>query len=283
MTQFIHLLVNQSVGIPVDLWVPATDQVAPQKSTQFAAGLSWKTDNGHWEASLEGYYKLMTDLIDYREGYSYFEGVQNGWENAIESSGNGEAYGAELFIRKRRGRLRGWMGYTLDWNWRQFDQINEGNRYPYRYDRRHDFSLVGIYTIRPGIELSGSWVFSSGNAITLATGRHESYFQDRNSFPGPREGVIDTEGDIYLYEGGRNNFRTQPYHRLDIGISFIKEKSWGTRTWRFGFYNAYSRRNPFYYEYRRKYDPNSGYRGDMVLVQYSLFPITPSVSYGFQF
>ena len=283
MTQFLHLLVNQSVGIPVDLWVPATDQVPPQQSDQFAAGLSWQSPNGQWEASLEGYYKQMSDLIDYREGYSLFEGTRNGWENAIEDQGRGQAYGGELLVRKRKGRLRGWLGYTLAWNWRQFDEINDGARYPFRYDRRHDLSLVGIYSLKPHIELSATWVFSTGQAITLPTGRHESFFEDRNAFPEPGDRGRDVEGDIYLYEGGRNNFRMRAYHRLDLGISFHKEKKWGTRTWRLGLYNAYNRRNPFYYDLNRRSDPDQGQQGDLVLTQLSLFPIMPSVSYGVEF
>jgi len=282
MVQFLHLLVNQSVGIPVDLWVPATDEVPPQQSDQIAVGLSWQSSNRQWEASVEGYYKQMTNLIDYREGATFMEGARNGWENAIEMNGTGEAYGAEFFLRKRKGRLRGWVGYTLSWNWRQFESINEGIRYPFRYDRRHDISIVGIYTLKPGIEVSGSWVYSTGQAITLATGRHESFYQDRNAFPESRGSSIDTEGDIFLYEGGRNNFRMRDFHRLDLGISFTKEKKWGTRTWRLGFYNAYNRRNPFYYEFARVERPNSS-TTELGLVQFSLFPITPSISYGVKF
>ncbi|MEM9985088.1 MAG: carboxypeptidase-like regulatory domain-containing protein, partial [Bacteroidota bacterium] len=226
MTQFVHLLVNQSVGMPVDLWVPATDRVPPQQADQVAAGFSWQSPNGQWEASLEGYYKLMTDLIDYREGYSYFTGTITGWESAVETGGRGEAYGSEWFLRKRKGRLRGWVGYTLAWNWRQFDEINNGERYAFRYDRRHDASIVAIYSLKPGIEVSGTWVFSTGSPITIATGRHESFYQDRNALPDPNPRGNDIDGDIYLYEGGRNNFSMRNYHRLDLSISFTKEKSW---------------------------------------------------------
>ncbi|MEO1448910.1 MAG: TonB-dependent receptor, partial [Bacteroidota bacterium] len=280
MTQFVHLLVNQSVGIPVDIWVPATDRVAPQSSDQLAAGLAWESTDRVWDASLEGYYKQMTDLVDYRDGYGYFSSAVEGWENVVETGGEGLAYGGELFIRKQRGKLRGWLGYTLSWNWREFAEINQGNRYPFRYDRRHDLSLVAVYTLRPGIELSASWVYGTGQSITLATGRHESFFNNDRAFLDPEVPFIDTEGDIFIYDGGRNNQRMRDFHRLDIGASFTKEKSWGSRTWRVGVYNAYGRRNPFYYSYVRQSD-NGEPR--MSLVQYSLFPATPAVSYSISF
>jgi hypothetical protein len=282
MQQFVHMLTNQSVGIPVDLWVPATDSVPPQYSRQLAVGLSWASVDGGWEASLEGYYKQMEDLIDYSEGYSDLSQNPNGWESIVETGGEGLAYGAEFFLQKKRGPLRGWLGYTLSWNWREFAGINGGTRYPFRYDRRHDLSLVALYTLRPGVELSASWVYGTGQSITLATGRHESWFQDERSYPDPNSEYDDVEGDIFLYEGGRNNQRMRAYHRLDLGASFTKEKSWGQRVWRFGLYNAYSRRNPFFYSYQKRRDDATG-RDRTALVQFSLFPITPSISYGLEF
>lgn len=233
---------------------------------------------------MEGYYKWMRDLIDYDEGYNYISGVRSGWENAVATDGRGWTYGAELLWRKHRGRLRGWLGYTLSWNWRRFEDINEGMRYPFRYDRRHDLNLTAMFSLRPGIQLSGSWVYSTGQAITLATGRHESFFQDRLSYPMPHDPLsLDVAGDIRLYEAGRNNFRMRAYHRLDLGVSFVKEKAWGSRTWRLGLYNAYNRRNPFYYELRQRYEPSQGRIGELYLVQISLFTILPSVSYGVAF
>ncbi|MEM7655461.1 MAG: TonB-dependent receptor plug domain-containing protein, partial [Bacteroidota bacterium] len=243
MQQFVHMLTNQTVGVPVDLWVPATDSVPPQYSRQLAAGLSWESVNGGWEASLEGYYKQMEDLIDYSEGYIDLTQDPTDWENLVEIDGEGLAYGAEFFLQKKRGPLRGWLSYTLSWNWRTFDNINGGKRYPFRYDRRHDFSIVALYTLRPGIELSATWVYGTGQSITLPTGRHESWIQDRNAFPRPGENPRSVEGDIFLFEGGRNNVRMRAFHRLDLGISLTKEKSWGQRIWRLGLYNAYSRRN----------------------------------------
>lgn len=275
MQQFAHLLLGSG-------WVPATDRVPPAYSRQVAAGLAWTSAQGAWGASLEGYYKRMTGLIDSGEGGD--SGVaprSDYWESLIETGGTGEAYGAELLVEKKRGRLRGWLGYALAWNWRQFAYINGGERFPAHFDRRHDLNLVVLYTLKPGIELSGSWGFGTGQPFTIATGWHSSWVQDQDAPAPPDPSLTAPQTAIFLYEGGRNNIRMRAFHRLDLGISLTKEKPWGSRTWRFGVTNLYNRQNPAAYAFQRirENEPAS----TPGLFQISLFPILPSISYSIEF
>ena len=264
MAQFIHLLTNSGIGLPTDLWVPATGRIRPQSATQFAVGLARNFDSGI-EVSIEAYTKEMNNLIAYREGATYFS-IDDSWEDRV-TTGNGDSRGIELFVSKKKGRLTGWVGYTLSKTTRQFDELNEGKEFPYRYDRRHDISIASVFKVREGLELSGTWVYGSGNAITLPVGRFNAI--------GPEDQFYDNE--VQIYEG-RNGFRMRSYHRMDLSISWIKNKGKrGTRTWSLGVYNVYSRANPFFI--------NTGFdrQGNKKFIQYSLFPIIPSVRYGFKF
>ncbi|MDN5201360.1 TonB-dependent receptor [Fulvivirgaceae bacterium BMA10] len=264
MTQYIHLLTNSGIGLPTDLWVPATDKVRPQESYQVAFGLA-KTVNEKFEVSLEGYYKEMKNLIEYKEGANFLN-TENDWQTKVET-GDGESYGAELLIQKNHGKLTGWLGYTLSWTNRQFDNLNFGKKFPYRYDRRHDIGIAAVYKLSEHIELSGAWVYGTGNAISLPIASYRSNNQGDFSF---------FDGSIKYYES-RNSFRMKSYHRLDASISFHKKKRWGERWWVIGLYNAYNRKNPFFIDIGRNDN------GDKKFIQYSLFPVIPSVSYKFKF
>lgn len=255
MTQYIHLLTNSGIGLPTDLWVPATDTVPPQKAIQPAIGLAYVFKD-NYEVSVEGYYKKMNDIIEYKDGANFlFDGLK-GWEEKVES-GEGWAYGAELFIQKREGDLTGWFGYTLSWSNRQFPTINLGNKFPYKYDRRHDLEVAAIYHLNDHIEFSADWVFSSGQPISLPIAKYEGAFGQ----------------EIYAYEG-RNGYRMNPYHRLDLNISLHKQKKLFEQTWNFGTYNTYNHQNPFFiYEYY-DYMTNKNY-----YKQVSLFPIIPGISW----
>ncbi len=263
MRQFIHLLSNSGVGLPTDLWVPATDLVKPQESWQVAVGVA-KSIEG-FEISLESYYKEMDNLIEYLDGASYFN-TDDDWEDKV-AAGSGTSYGAEFLIQKKTGRLTGWVGYTWSKTTRQFDDLNFGEEYPYKYDRRHDLSVVSVYQINDRISISGTWVYGTGNAITLP----ESQFRDFN----PTFNSFFSQG--LEYYGSRNNYRMRDYHRLDLGVSMSKQKKRGVRTWSFGAYNLYSRRNPFYIDIR------STNTGNREFVQTSLFPIIPYLTYSFEF
>lgn len=267
MTQYIHLLTNSGIGLPTDLWVPSTSKIKPQVSNQFAIGLAKNLNVV--EVTLEGYYKKMNNLIEYEEGATYLS-TEDNWQNKV-AIGEGESYGAELFFQKKYGKWNGWLGYTLSWNFRQFDDVNFGKRYPYKYDRRHDANLVLVYTPKKGVEYSLGWVYGTGNAISLPT----------STYPGAFPNSEYQNGSVNYYDG-RNGFRMRAYHRLDISGSWTKPKRWGERTWSVGVYNAYSRRNPFFVDIQTDFNFTNGTE-EKKLVQFSLFPIIPSITYSFKF
>ena len=209
--------------------------------------------------SIEGYYKTMQNVIEYSEGASFVNATNN-WEDKVEI-GKGWSYGVELFLQKKLGNTTGMLGYTLSWTNRQFDNLNYGKTFPYKYDRRHDFKVAIVHKVSKGFELSADWVFGTGQAITLPT----EVYLDNN------------QNEVEVYNG-RNAFRMRSYHRLDLGMRFIKQKKWGERAWVISVYNAYNRQNPFFIY--RSYDSNSN---KPEFRQVSLFPIIPSVSYQFKF
>ena len=220
MAQFIHLLTNTDASLPIDLWVPATRNVKPQQSTQYALGLAGSLAGNRLEWSLETYHKRMQGLIEYKEGIEFIGNAEN-WEEKVESGGTGEAYGVEFLLQKKKGKTSGWIGYTLAWNNRQFDNINGGRTFPYRYDRRHDVSLTLAHAFTKKTSFSANWVFGTGNAVTLANGKHNSLFLDQ--LLAPRSGAPQ----VYTYSQERNGVRMRNYHRLDIAFDFSKEKKWG--------------------------------------------------------
>ena len=264
MTQNIHLLSNSSIGFPSDIWVPATDTVPSQTSKQWAGNISTEFGNGEYELSLEGYYKTMNNLITYKSGYSNLSSTES-WENSVETGGIGESYGAELFLQKKKGRTTGWIGYTLSWTKRKFDNINFGEWYPYKFDRRHDFSLVVSHRFNEKWDAGLTWVYGTGNAITFPQAIYLGTPNNGNDFV-----------DVVESYGTRNSTRLDAYHRLDLGFNKTVKKERLTKILSFGAYNAYSRKNPFfaYLTYEA---------GNRVAKQVSLFPIIPSISYRIQF
>ncbi|WP_276374180.1 TonB-dependent receptor [Chryseolinea sp. H1M3-3] len=265
MTQYIHLLSNAGIGLPTDLWVPATSKVRPEHSYLASLGAAYNYKNAY-EFSVEGYYKEMEGLIEYREGADYLN-VESDWQTKIET-GKGNSYGAEFFMQKKTGRISGWIGYTLSWTYRKFENLNEGRRFPYRYDRRHDIKVAAVYEWRPNREFSMTWVFGSGSAVTLPKSLYAA--ASENPSPNSRTGN-------YEYYGDRNSFRMRAYHRLDVSYTTTKKTKWGERSWSIGAYNVYSRQNPFFI------DITGGGGRKPKFVQYSLFPIIPSIAYRFKF
>jgi hypothetical protein len=279
MNQYLHLLSNSGLGLPTDLWVPATRRVPAQRSAQVALGLVKDFVEQEVTLTFETYYKKMNNIIAYKEGASFLllEIGDNGntveevkWEDNV-TVGQGWAYGGEILLQKKAGRLSGWVGYTLAWIEHQFDEINFGEKFFARYDRRHDVSVVGIYKLSPKITLSGTWVYGTGNALTIPTGEFTATYQ----------GFLQNRAFAVRDYGKRNAFRAAPYHRLDFGIQFRKQKRWGERVWDIGFYNAYARANPFFYDFKSKTLPNG--QTETVLTYSALFPIIPSLSYNFKF
>jgi outer membrane cobalamin receptor len=266
MTQYLHLLTNPTVGLPTDLWVPATDRIAPEYSDQVALGFAQSLRKGY-QFSIEGYYKEMSNLIAYSEGSS-FVGSSRDWQDMV-TVGNGNSYGMEVLLEKKIGKTTGWIGYTLSWTNRQFDDLNFGKEYPYIYDRRHDIGIAITHKFSEKVDVGIVWVYGSGYATTLAM---QTYNGIGNGYSGGINSLVPIE---HIEE--RNDYRMPSYHRLDLGVNFHKKKKHYTRTWSLGLYNAYSRQNPFYLYY----DYND--QGEKGLYQISLFPIIPSISYKMKF
>ncbi len=290
MNQFIHMLSGTGISLPTDLWVPTTDRVKPQQSRQVALGIVKDLTKPEFTISLEGYYKSMNHVIGYKEGASFISldetssAVGINWEDNV-TSGKAWSYGIEFLLQKKEGRFTGWVGYTLSWTQMQFDSLNFGKKYFARYDRRHDISVVGTYKLSDRITFSGTWVYGTGNSVTLP---QSEYQISQHMAPQAGTNMYLNENTLFFYNrmvndfGEKNNFIMKPYHRLDIGIQFHKEKKWGERTWEISVYNVYSRKNPFYNYMDYRLDKNTGKQYGL-LRQVSLFPIIPSFTYSFKF
>lgn len=277
MRQYIHLLSNSTIGLPTDLWLPATDRVRPEGSRQFGLGLAGTLRQGQYEFRLEAYHKTMSDLIEYREGATFLAGFgeHQDWQDKVET-GRGWSYGVEAFVQRKRGRTTGWVGYTLSWTRRRFSQLNEGRAFPFRYDRRHDVALVLNHRLTRITNASLNWVYGTGNAITIPVARYYDEYV-RGSIGGHEiwtPSVLPYEARIYE---DRNGFRMSAYHRIDIGFSF----DWRRHGFRVGAYNAYNRKNPFFIYFDDYYDSGTDSR-EYRAKQVALFPVLPWISYRFK-
>ena len=270
MTQYVHLLSNSSLSLPTDLWVPVTANIVPMNAHQVSLGAFYELPR-LFDISVEGYYKSMDNLLEYKDGASFF-GSSDTWENKV-CLGKGWAYGVELLVQRSFGKTMGWVGYTWAHAKRQFDRegmmINNGKVFPAKYDRRHDISITVQHKFNDRIDISGTWVFSSGNCGTLGIQIYDGLPDDYGYFP-----------EIQDFE--RNNFRMGSYHRLDLGVNFHKQKKYGVRTWNISVYNAYNHNNPFVVYTAYKWD-EATQTEKKALMQASLFPIIPSVSYSYKF
>jgi len=276
MTQYINLLTSEALSLPTDLWVPSTGRVLPQRSWQTAFGAA-KTFNNKYELSAEVYYKELKNVISFKEGSSFTFGQEDNWQDKV-TQGDGQAYGLELFLQKKRGKTTGWIGYTLSWNNRTFDQINGGRTFPFRYDRRHDISIVASHKFNDHVTLSGTWVFGTGNAFTLPQFR---YPVEQETF-GTGNGQTFTSTTEVQSLGEKNNFRMTNYHRADIGLELSKQKKHFLRTWVFSVYNAYFHSNPFFV-IPRTVRSSDGTTSERVFSEVSILPIIPSISYQIKF
>ena len=270
MTQYVHLLSNSSLSLPTDLWVPVTAKILPMNAHQVSLGAFYELPR-LFDISIEGYYKIMDNLLEYKDGASFF-GSSETWENKV-CLGKGWAYGVEFLVQRSFGKTTGWVGYTWAHAKRKFDregmEINGGKEFPAKYDRRHDLSITVQHKFSERFDLSGTWVFSSGNCGTLGTQVYEGMMDEW--------GYIST---IHALE--RNNFRLGIYHRLDLSVNFHRKGRFGTSTWNISVYNTYNHNNPFivYTDYKWDSEANSERK---VLMQASIFPIIPSLSYSFKF
>ncbi|MEY4140769.1 MAG: hypothetical protein RL110_140 [Bacteroidota bacterium] len=277
--QFVHLTSLSAVSLPTDIWYPTTDIAKPEKGFQASLGYFQNFFDDKLETSVEVYYKGMKNMVEFKEGALPGDNVNDNTDNLLVF-GEGWAYGAEFFIKKATGKFTGWIGYTWAKTERRFPDINNGKIYPAKYDRRHDLSVVGMYQFNEQWTISSSFIYATGNTLTLPT---SWYVQDQN---------------LLFNYGARNSTRMAPYHRLDISATWY-DKAYKTKTdpatgkeievkkklrnnVAISIYNVYSRANPFFL-----FVDNDGdfLNGDFKLTvkQVSLFPIIPSVTWNFEF
>jgi hypothetical protein len=293
--QYIHLASISSVSLPTDVWMPSTEVIKPQIANQYAIGVFKNFKENMFETSVEAYYKDMQQQIDYKEGAQPSDNVFDNPDNAF-TFGKGWAYGVELFLKKNQGKFTGWIGYTLSWTWRQFDEINFGKPYLAKYDRRHDASLVLTYDASKKWNFGMVWVYGTGNRGTLP-----------NSF-------FIYEGTTSNDYGLRNSYKFADYHRMDINITFTPDrasklerrkqklierykaegrdtteiqatKKWLKRyqnSWTLSIFNVYNRYNPYFIYFTRTGDFNAGTL-KVGAKQVTLFPILPSITWNFKF
>lgn len=272
MAQYVHLLSSAQITLPIDLWVPITKNIRPVTADQYSLGLYYNDLPG-WEFSVEGYWKDMHNVLEYKDGVSFMASSQS-WEDNVVM-GDGRAYGVEVFIQKTIGKTTGWLGYTLAKSDRVFSNglINNGERYPYRYDRRHNISLVVNQRLGKKWDLSAVWTFATGGTTTIP---------ERESIVMLPDGTF-TQID---YAPHRNNYRLPPSHRLNIGVNYHKRLRRGESIWNFGVYNAYNRLNPNFVYYKADTKGNSEsslYTRKAKLKSVTILPIIPSFSYTYNF
>jgi hypothetical protein len=262
--QFVHLVSSNGTTLPTDIWVPSTKYVKPQIGYQYSAGYFRNFKKNTFETSVEIYYKKLFNQIEYKEGYT--PSVNEDLEESFVF-GEGDSKGIELYINKKEGKFTGWVGYTLSYTNRKFADLNEGEKFPYRYDRRHVLSVALTYQINDKWTAGAVFVYNTGIAYTLPVGK---YF---------------IEGNVITQYADLNSVRLKAYHRLDLSATYDnnKKKRKIDDSWTFSLYNTYSRLNPYFI-----YNDISGiFLQDATIQiqakQVSLFPILPSVTWNFKF
>ncbi len=291
MAQYLHLLTSSSLSKSSDLWVPVTKKITPPTSTQYSLGTAFNI--GQYGIEIEGYYKDMNQLIDYKEGAEFSVSNDN-WEEKVES-GQGQSYGAEIFLQKKKGHLTGWFGYTLSWTNRQFEFINSGAAFPYKYDRRHDISVVANYKFNEKWAFNGTWVFFSGALVTVPTANHINpnfKYGDRFAwfqFPNTGSNIFNITGKnpgINQTTAKRNNYRLPDYHRLDLSaVRKVTTKKGNAAEWTFGLTNAYNQFNPSFFSGEVQLNPSTDNANgvESSINAFSPFPLMPTVSYQLDF
>lgn len=270
VNQYLHLATSSGATLPSDLWVPSSGLVKPQISWQYVAGYYRNFMDNKIEASVETYYKTMQNQIEFKPGANLF--INQNLEGEMVF-GSGLSYGAELLIQKKIGKTTGWIGYTLSKTTRTFDALNNGQPFNYRYDRRHDMSVVINHQLSERWQLGFVFVYGTGNALTLPTGRYAYNIGVDNIWGIPlRYDNIDQYGPI-------NNFRMPAYHRADVSFTYLRKKTkrWES-SWNFSIYNVYNRKNPYFIYFSAESDEAK----PQAYAVY-LFPILPSVSWNFKF
>ncbi|MCX6151944.1 MAG: TonB-dependent receptor [Ignavibacteriales bacterium] len=272
--QFLHLIVRNDISLPTDLWYPSTTNINPSKSLQYVFGVESYFDNQAYLFSVEGYYKEMQDLYEF--GNIKNKDLSKPIEDQF-TSGKGESYGMELFFNKRAGDLMGWIGYSLSWTKRKFDELNGGNIFYPRYDRRHDISIVLTYNFTQNFNCGITWTYASGQGYTVPTGQYQ--FGDIG---------IGSTDKIQFNNSGINSYRLPDYHKLDFSASYKFSFSNLAFETYLNLFNLYNRKNAFaqYISYDNAAGTNSSASGtDRIpkLKQLTLFPFIPTLGVNIKF
>lgn len=263
--QYIHMASISSLALPTDTWVPSSSIVQPQFATQYAAGYFRNFRDNMFETSLEVYYKTMKNQIEYKDGSQPDQGIKDNQDNSF-TFGRGWSYGAELFLKKSTGKLNGWIGYTLAWTLREFENLNNGKTFFAKYDRRHDVSVVVSYELSKRWTLGAVFVYGTGNSLTL-----------------PSQRYIFSTGQVYYEYGERNSYRMPSYHRLDVSATYLRKKRKKFESsYTFAIFNVYNRANPYFIYFDSEGSVTDGSL-QLQAKQVSLFPILPSITYNFKF
>ena len=268
--QPVHLLTTGAgIGLPADLWVPATDRIGPERGWQAAVGAAGSLPSGRTSWTLEGYWREMSGLVAYRDGAA-FTAPFDDWQDLVVT-GAGRSVGLEAFVQHRTDRLTAWLGYTLAKTDRQFDAIDGGARFPFRYDRRHDLSATARYGLSKRFDVSAALTYGTGDAVTLP----EAVYEDP---------LARTLFDAGTYYGGhraygpRNGFRLPYYARLDLSATWFFRRGPRPHALSLNVYNATNRKNPFLTTLDTEYDADGARQR---LTGIALFPVLPTLSYQF--
>ena len=281
MNQYLHLVSNSGASLPTDIWYPSTENVLPEISDQIAGGASFVINN-EWLISNELFYKWLDNQIDFRDGANLF--VNDNLEREFVY-GKGWSYGNEFYVERTKGKFTGWVGYTLAWSWRQFDDILDGEKFPFRSDRRHDVSVVGICDINDKWTATAAFIYSTGNSVSVPEGYFVSQDIGTATFS-----IVPTFTE-------RNSYRIPAYHRADVSVVRNFEHNWGKSDLTLSIYNIYNRRNIYFIFVDNNADDitlqDDGTNRPLELAdlgllentakQVSLFPILPSITWNFKF
>lgn len=263
--QFIHSLTTNTTASPTDTWKLSDLNIKPQRANQFSLGLFKNLDGNTYELSLEGYYKLSDNILDYKVGADLM--LNENIESEV-LQGEGKAYGLEFLLRKNIGKLNGWIGYTyarsfikLDSEFEQ-EKINEGKFFPSNYDKPHDFSMVANYKLTKRYSFSMNFIYQTGRPVTIPVGNYT--YKDAD----------------YVFYSNRNEFRIPDYIRLDLGINIEgnhKIKKLAHSFWNISVYNVLGRNNPYSVFFVTE-------NGQIKAYQSSIFSVpVPTITYNFRF
>ena len=271
--QYIHLVSNTTASNPLDIWTPSTNNIEPQLADQWSLGYfkNFGPDNDY-ETSLELYYRKAQNQIDYIDGADL---LINEFIEGDLLSGDGRAYGMEVYVKKNSGLINGWISYTLARTELQIDGINNNEWYPTRFDQTHNLKAAVFYDPESRWKLSANFTFLSGTPSTFPTSR------------------VEVQGYLlpFNYYDSRNNVRIPLFKRLDLSATLTGKKTKKGKQrknedyWVFSIYNVYGRRNPFSIYFAQADDrPVPGLPIETQATQVSIIgSIVPAVSYNFKF